>query len=410
MYGSALSEGESNEIMDETTSSGSFSSMTERVRKETTAERECSARGSPMTAEIDNRGNVLCLLQGFLATSLVGIALWLPAHAQDRGASATKDSASARVSAGGEYTPPHTTRMLSPGYPDNLRRDGVEGWAQLTMMVDRRGRAHEVDVLDSSGLDALDRAAVDAMATASFAAGSINGTPVDAVHAHLVVFALTDSDRPSREFIELINAVGDAQMSNDRARADEIYAQIKPRTLTELGLVDTQRQSYYNRWGSPHEELMARKRVTVHASVSTLTPVKALPHLRGLFEMQLRLKHFGDALKTWEKLRKARVDQEFLEAHRASIDDIAALRADDRSFVIEGEILGRTSWFQTLLKRKFQISVSSGRISQLRLRCERDYVVTPFQAYKQYETKSENGRCELQVIGDLDTKFRLVQS
>ena len=318
--------------------------------------------------------------------------------------------ASSRTIAGVPYTPPHTKQMLNPGYPDDLRREGFEGWVELTMMVDDRGRAREVAVRDSNGPDALHSSAVNAMKTATFEPATLNGQRIDAAHSHRVAYILSDGGRPSREFVEQINAIGNAQKENDRVRADELYAQMKPRTNVERLLVDVQRQYYSKRWETPREELIARKHTVADAASSPMAFNQALPFLRELFELQIRLKHYGDGLKTLERLRASRVDQAFLDSHQGSIEDISRLRTDDTSFVVEGDLVDRTSWFHTLLKRKFRIDVSSGQISQLQLRCERDFVFLRFEPDKQYETSAGNGTCELHVIGDRGTTFELVQS
>jgi TonB family protein len=359
---------------------------------------------------MNNKNGSRLLLQGLLVTTCAGIALLLPLNVHGQGALAPTGSVSARTIAGRAYTPPTATRMFNPGYPADLRRDSFEGWVELTMMVDDRGRAREVAVRDSSGPDALEALAVAAMDKGTFEPATLNGKRINSVHGYVVTFMLSDSGRPSREFVELVNAAGHAQKSGDRVRADEAYLQLEPRTIAERLLVDTQRQSYYKLWGTPGEELDVRTHAVKHATLLTMSANQALPYMRELFELQIRLKHYGDGLKTLEKLRKVRVDQSFLDSHQASIENIAKLRTDDRSFAVEGELIDRTSWFHTLLKRKFRINVSSGQISQLQLRCERDFVFQRFEPGKQYETSSDNGTCELHVIGDRNTKFELVQS
>jgi protein TonB len=355
-----------------------------------------------------NKNEFRLLLPGFLTATCVSIALLVPINSH--GQRALTAPASVQAIGGAAYTPPRAAQILNPGYPDDLRRDGVEGWVELTMMVDGRGRARELAVRDSSGPAALQGLAVAAITQSTFQPATLNGKRIDAAHSHVVTFILSDSGRPSREFVELVNAAGDAQKANDRARANEIYGQLEPRTVVERLLIDTQRQFYYKLWGTPREELIACKHAMVHAAASPMTFNQALPFMRKMFELQIKLGHYGDALKTLDRLRNSRVDQSFLDSHRASIEDMTKLRTDDRSFSVDGELIDRTSWFHTLLKRKFRINVSSGRISQLQLRCERDYIFQRFEPGKQYETSPGNGTCELHVVGDQDTKFELVQS
>jgi TonB family protein len=50
-----------------------------------------------------------------------------------------------------------------PDYPESARREGREGQVVLRVLVDDQGRSKEVEINRSSGNDALDRAAVDAI-------------------------------------------------------------------------------------------------------------------------------------------------------------------------------------------------------------------------------------------------------
>ena len=50
-----------------------------------------------------------------------------------------------------------------PKYPDSARRDGREGRVLLRVLVDNQGRSKEVEINRSSGSDALDRAAAEAI-------------------------------------------------------------------------------------------------------------------------------------------------------------------------------------------------------------------------------------------------------
>lgn len=56
-----------------------------------------------------------------------------------------------------------TTNRVEPAYPATSRRLGEEGTVRLRVLVDESGRPSDVNVLNSSGFERLDRAAIDAV-------------------------------------------------------------------------------------------------------------------------------------------------------------------------------------------------------------------------------------------------------
>jgi hypothetical protein len=76
---------------------------------------------------------------------------------------------------------------------------------------------------------------------------------------------------------------------------------------------------------------------------------------------------------------------------------------------VPGEIITGTSWNYELLKRRFQIEVASGKVAEIKLRCDRQYVFFQFDPKLQYTIGGNDRSCSMEVVGDPGTKFRLTQ-
>jgi len=61
------------------------------------------------------------------------------------------------------FKPAGFTHRISPKYPERARRKGWEGTTLLRVLIDRRGKSKAIQVSQSSGFAALDRAAVKAV-------------------------------------------------------------------------------------------------------------------------------------------------------------------------------------------------------------------------------------------------------
>lgn len=82
-----------------------------------------------------------------------------------------------------------------PEYPDSARSAGKEGRVLLRVLVDAQGKTKTVEVNLSSGSDALDRAAVDAIRRWRFSPARHGDEPVESWIRVPIDFRLTDAKR-----------------------------------------------------------------------------------------------------------------------------------------------------------------------------------------------------------------------
>jgi periplasmic protein TonB len=82
-----------------------------------------------------------------------------------------------------------------PEYPETARRQGREGRVLLRVLVDDQGRSEHVEINRSSGNDALDRAAVDAIKHWRFYPARYGDRPIESWIKIPIDFALSNSNR-----------------------------------------------------------------------------------------------------------------------------------------------------------------------------------------------------------------------
>jgi periplasmic protein TonB len=80
-----------------------------------------------------------------------------------------------------------------PIYPENARREGHEGRVVLRVLIDNQGRAKSVELNTSSGSQALDQAATEAIKRWRFHPAHVGDTPVDSWVNVPIDFRLTDA-------------------------------------------------------------------------------------------------------------------------------------------------------------------------------------------------------------------------
>jgi TonB family protein len=80
-----------------------------------------------------------------------------------------------------------------PDYPESARRDGREGRVLLRVLVDDQGRSKQVEINSSSGSDALDRAAAEAIKRWRFHPARYGDKPVETWLRIPIEFRLADA-------------------------------------------------------------------------------------------------------------------------------------------------------------------------------------------------------------------------
>lgn len=94
------------------------------------------------------------------------------------------------IKATGEIKPPRLIKKVDPVYPEEARKDGVEGTVILEVTTDKSGKVARVRVLRSVPL--LDQAAIDAVKQWVYEPVVIDGEPKPIVFTVTVTFRLSD--------------------------------------------------------------------------------------------------------------------------------------------------------------------------------------------------------------------------
>ena len=91
-----------------------------------------------------------------------------------------------KVVAGGFITPPKVK------YPNHLLEDEIEGFVRVRVEVDSNGRILSATTRISSGHPDLDKAALQAVRTATYRPKTVNGKPVRTAFTVPITFIITE--------------------------------------------------------------------------------------------------------------------------------------------------------------------------------------------------------------------------
>jgi TonB family protein len=119
-------------------------------------------------------------------------------------------------------------------YPVGEVRDGREGWVQLNMMIEPKGKPYEVMVVDSSGNPAFEKAAVKSLNQIAYEPARRGNSPIDSSLTLKMKFAIRDLAKgASREFVTAYRQFAGAVEAADKDKADVQLARMRPQNLVD---------------------------------------------------------------------------------------------------------------------------------------------------------------------------------
>lgn len=306
---------------------------------------------------------------------------------------------------------PKAITLKAPGYPESERHQGHEGWVQLNFMIDPQGKPYEIAVIDSTGNKTFEKVAVNAAKRWIFQPAMLGDTPIDAGHNLKVIFTVQQpATGASSEFVRAYKGLMKAIDAGDQAGADEQIAKLHVQNLYEDAYHNVAQYQYHRKWGTEAQQLAAlRRAIADERAPRYLKKDQFIAALKSQLALQVKAQDFAGALRSWEKLRE-NAPKGSHARWEPVVAQIEALRQDERPYAVPGEIETGTSWFYELFKNRFQVEVSSGRLAEVKLRCEKQYIFFRFEPNVQYKIGDKYGSCGLELVGEQGTKFELVQS
>ena len=309
-------------------------------------------------------------------------------------------------------TGPQPNGPIPVTYPVREADRLQEGWVMLDFMIDPNGRTYEVVVVDSTGSKSFEAAAVKAAKRWTFEPARLQDKPIDTSYHFKLYFDHPYAQGVRKEFATEYETAVAAIAADQRTRSQASLARMVAQNLEEDAFASLAQYQFEAKWGTEAKQISALRRAIAEETTPRFLPSEQFAAaLQALLPLELKTLDFAKAMATWDTLKKSKLAEASIASWQPKIDDATALRSDDRSYAVPGEIAaGSSSWFYSLYKRRFQVTVSSGHLSEVKLRCDRQYVSFSFDPTSSYRIADQYGNCRLELIGDAGTRFELTQS
>jgi TonB family protein len=284
-----------------------------------------------------------------------------------------------------------------------------EGWVLLSYMIDTKGRPYEVGVVEATGDSIFQRQAVKAVERSTFYPATLNGHPIDSVSTTRYTFTIEGPPLGARsKFIEAYKRTLHSIDAGDQTTAEDELRKLEVTNLYEDAYWGLAQYRYAVRWGDDLQQL--------HYLMHALGPYEQPQYLerpswKGAllerFRLQVKLRHYGEAIGTWATLKKYGVDADTTAKVEHLIGTLEKLRADSEPYDVSAE-LSDYGWSLQLFKPHFRISADSS-LAEIKLRCDKGYLTFAFDPSIEYHVEGKYGGCVIQLEGTPGTHVTLTQ-
>jgi len=314
------------------------------------------------------------------------------------------------------YQAPSIEDFPTLHYPRGQDPMEKEGWVHLNFMVDPNGKAYEISVVDSIGGEPFERDAIRAVQKARFRPARDGSTPVHAGFDLSLLYAtnpLYPGGRKvaSPKFVRAYKALADSIERGDKAAADEQIPNLEVTSIYAYIHKNLILYDYHRKWGTERQQYADLLTAVAHVQRDWklyLDKKTYVSSLNSVLALALKLNDLGRALVNWEIIQK-HATREQIAAWQPTMDQVSRLRESGPPVHLEAEIENGTSWFNHLFRKSFEVVVLSGRVSDIKLRCEKKFIFFRYEPDVRYTVDPRAGECIIQVVGDTGTKFDFVQ-
>jgi len=317
------------------------------------------------------------------------------------------------------FTAPEAKEPKIPQFPNRAARDAAEAWVVYSFMVDIEGKVYEPTLIESTGgrfgRD-FEKEAKRALERTDFHPAMNGSTPVEGASTMKYIFRMkSGADGATKIFSRQYSQFSKILASNDQQATQASLRKLEDRgvrNLYENAYLNMARFNYAVKYGTTAEQMKylntALSYENIGPKVSFLPDDMVVIARRKLFELQLANKFYAEAAKSYEAFGENE-DTTAVELLMPSYQELTELKSNEDAFELDAVTNENGFWSINLFKQGFAITEADGVLDEVKLRCAKKYVFFPVELDEEYSIPASFGDCNLQLLGNADVDFKLVQ-
>lgn len=304
-----------------------------------------------------------------------------------------------------------------PRYPTLPLERGQEGWVVVSYVVQSDGTVSAPFVVESSGIDEFEAAAVKTVLGWTYEPATQNGKKVQQCETETkLTFAIETEKRGARRkfmrrYKEIQSLMGSGDIDAAESLLDETMAmgEWNLYEYSRLWLLDS---GIANARGDRQAQLDALRKV-IGKKGDFVEEDVANAILPIMLQLELSLAQYSDAIETYNEMTKtSQLSEEYQPLVNAINRVLAAL--DSRQILQSPAEISMCDncpgrWTYKPLRRDFEFSNVVGKLDEFELRCDWRLFHSAIEDDLSWSIPAEWGKCQLNVYGTPGTTFDFLE-
>ncbi|TPH16193.1 energy transducer TonB [Litorilituus lipolyticus] len=308
---------------------------------------------------------------------------------------------------------PEPIKRVHPKYPMSAARQGREGWAVVSFVIDEEGGVNDIIVKETSGSKDFARATKKAVKRWKYKPAIENGKPIQqCVNMVQLDFRMGGEGTlgVTRRFKGKYNKAKEALETKDFEEFNKQIASIKKNVsmhLSEYNYLHLLIAEYQKVQGNKKQQLNHLRKVA-KASTRLASKEQQLSTLYQVFVLEVELSKYRAAFETYNQLEK--MDE--AKPHMKHLDEVLAkvknVISGDKNIIRQGSIK-KDFWSASLVRHEFSLVDIKGNIDSLDVRCANKRHIYDVKENSTWVLPTSWKSCDVYVHGDDDASFSLVE-
>ncbi len=313
---------------------------------------------------------------------------------------------------------PESTKTFSyyPGGEVQMART-ARTW--VSFMIDETGKTY-APMIEQANNDRFNKAALKWVEMMAFEPATLDGKPISTWNRHRARFNIGYGFNSPQVRTKLFNKHNNkfnleiAKVSPDQKKLQKYLKKMagaKHGSQLAYEYISLARYKYAAKYGSRDDQIYALKEMI-------LSNDRGMAVLNGdladkeLLRLTIEAGYYGEAMVLYQELirkQNRRFEQAVDSNFGESMQKISDLFTSDKEFIRNITIGDSGYSFFPIAKSNIRLEDIAGQLTKLVLRCERQYKEFEITQGSAYPILEAWGKCQLQVVGNPDSKAQLVQ-
>ena len=310
-------------------------------------------------------------------------------------------------------TDPVPKLRINPKYPMDAARDRREGWARFSFIIEKDGSVSNVINTENSGSKDITLAAKKALMKWQYEPAMENGEPIQqCVNSVQMDFRMNENGATgaTKRFKSLFSKAQAALTEKDFTQVDKYLTslkKIKYMHMSENNYLQLLLAEYARVLGNDSEQLSHLYKVRF--AFEDGNSKQELSVLQQRIALEVKLNRFKPAFKTFERIKKNKLAEPYLEQYQALIKQIDDLIGSNENITVDANMRTNDYWQYPLVRNEFSLTNINGELSKMDIRCANKRHVYTIEENNTWKIPESWQQCNLFIYGENNASFNVIE-